>query len=163
MTQKRRAIGAELVIPVAALAFTVYFLRTTADMEWEAKANGVIVGWVLIALIAVQAVRSATAFARGKASLGFAPLIEPAGAMGKRIGIMAITVSLVAIVPWAGVGLGLFVALAAGFFVMGVRPWRRILLVAFCVAAACTLLFTVALDSGLPRGPVENLIARAMR
>lgn len=163
MTEKRRAIGAELVIPIAALAFTVYFLRTTAEMEWEAKANGVIVGWLLIGLIGVQVVRSAVAFARRKGSFTFAPLVEPAGAMGKRLGIMAVTVALVAIVPWAGVGLGLFVALAAGFFVMGVRSWRRILIVAFCVAAVCTLLFTVVLDSGLPRGPVENLIARVMR
>jgi hypothetical protein len=61
------------------------------------------------------------------------------------------------------VGLGLFLALASGFAVMGVRPIRRILVVSFCVALSCSLLFTVALDSGLPHGPVENLLLRAIR
>jgi hypothetical protein len=142
MTEKRRAAGAELVIPLAALAFTAYFLHTTAAMEWEAKANGVIVGWVLIALIAVQVVRSAIALVRREATPGFDPLVQPADATRKRLGIMAVTVALVVLLPWMGLGLGLFAALVAGFAVMGVRPWRRIVVVSFCVAA----------------GPVENLI-----
>lgn len=161
MTRERKAaLGAELVIPVAALAFTLYFLSTTSAMEWEAKANGVIVGWLLIALVGVQLVRSAVAYFRGRATLSFAPLVEPPDATRKRLGIMAVTIALVATVPWLGVGLGLFLALCAGLFVMGVRSWRRILTVSLCVAAACTVLFTVVLDSGLPRGPVEHLIAR---
>jgi len=163
VTQKPRALGAELLIPLLALAFTVYFLATTSAMEWEAKANGVIVGWILIALVGVQLVRSAIDLARGRANLSFAPLVEPAGAMGKRLGMMVVTIALVAGVPWAGVGLGLFLALAAGFAVMGVRPLRRILVVSFCVALACSLLFSVALDSGLTHGPVENLLLRVFR
>jgi apolipoprotein N-acyltransferase len=163
VTDKRAALGAELVIPLLALGFTVYFLATTSAMEWEAKANGVIVGWILIALIAVQLVRSAIDLARGRATLSFAPLVQPADAMRKRIGMLVVMIALVAGVPWAGVGLGLFLALAAGFAVMGVRPLRRILVVSFCVALTCSLLFTVALDSGLPHGPVENLLLRATR
>ena len=162
MTGERKALGAELLIPLLALGFTVYFLSTTNAMEWEAKANGVIVGWILIALVGVQLVRSAIDLARGRATLSFAPLIRPADAMGKRIGMMLVTIALVAGVPWAGVGLGLFLSLAAGFAVMGVRPLRRILIVSFCVALACSLLFTVALDSGLPHGPVENLLLRVI-
>jgi apolipoprotein N-acyltransferase len=163
MTGERKALGAELLIPLLALGFTVYFLATTSAMEWEAKANGVIVGWILIALVAVQLVRSAFDLARGRATLSFAPLVQPADAMRKRIGMLVVMIALVAGVPWAGVGLGLFLALAAGFAVMGVRPLRRILVVSFCVALTCSLLFTVALDSGLPHGPVENLLLRAIR
>ena len=158
MSEERKALGAELLIPLLALGFTVYFLTTTSAMEWEAKANGVIVGWILIALVLVQLARSAIDLARGRATLSFAPLIQPSDALGKRIGIMLVTIALV-----AGVGLGLFLALAAGFAVMGVRPVRRILVVSFCVALTCSLLFTVALDSGLPHGPVENLLLRALR
>jgi hypothetical protein len=163
VTGERKALGAELLIPLLALGFTVYFLATTSAMEWEAKANGVIVGWILIALVGVQLVRSAVDLARGRATLSFAPLVQPADAMRKRIGMLVVMIALVAGVPWAGVGLGLFLALAAGFAVMGVRPLRRILVVSFCVALTCSLLFTVALDSGLPHGPVENLLLRALR
>lgn len=158
MSGKKGAYGADLVIPALALAFTIYFLFTTSAMEWEAKANGVFVGWMLIALVVVQAVRIAIGYVRGRGDFSFAPLVAPGGAMGKRLGMMAITIAFVATVPWLGVGLGLFLGLAAGFAVMGVRPVKRILLVSFCMALACALLFNGVLDTGLPSGPVEKLI-----
>ncbi len=160
--EKKKHYGADLVIPVLAVAFTVYFLATTSGMEWEAKANGVFVGWLLIALTAVQAVRMGIGYARGRGDFGFGPLVAPRDAMKKRLGMMAITIAFVATVPWLGVGLGLFVALAAGFAVMGVQGWKRILVVSFSMAMVCSVLFNVALDTGLPRGPVENLIHRVL-
>jgi len=163
MTQQRVALGAELVIPVLALAFAAYFLVSTADLEWEAKANGVIIGGALLVLLAVQFVRSAIAFKRGKADLSFAPLLAPADALRKRLGMLAITIALVATVPWLGLGLGLFLALSAALLLMGVRGVGHALLVAFAVAATATLLFTVALESNLPRGPVENLLFHFVR
>lgn len=158
MSEGGKHYGADLVIPALAFAFTVYFLHSTSGMEWEAKANGVFVGWMLIALVAAQAVRIGIGYARGRGDFSFAPLVAPAGAMKKRIGMMAITILFVAAVPWLGLGLGLFLALAAGFAVMGVRGPARILLLSFAVAAVATLLFNAALDTGLPRGPVEHLI-----
>ena len=141
-----------------AVAFTIYFLVSIAGLEWEAKANGLFVGWLLIALVAVQAVRIGIGYARGRGDFSFAPLVQPRETMKKRLGMMAITIAFVATVPWLGVGLGLFVALAAGFGVMGVRGWRHVLLVAFVSALLCAVLFTAVLDTGLPRGPVEMLI-----
>lgn len=157
--EKRLAVGAELVIPVLALAFAAYFLLSTADLEWEAKANGVIIGSLLVLLILVQLVRYGLAFARGGANWSFAPLLQPADVLRKRVGMLAITIAFVATVPWLGLGLGLFIALAAAFTVMGVKGARRIALISFSIAAVCTLLFTVVLDSSLPRGPVEKLVA----
>lgn len=163
MMEKRAAAGADLVIPVLALGFTAYFLFTTADLEWEAKANGVFIGTLLLVLIAVQFVRTGIALGRGRASLAFAPLVEPAEALPKRLGMLAILIAFVATLPWLGLGLGLFVALAAGFAVMGVKGARHIALVSLAIVAVCTLLFTVALDSSLPRGPVEKLLMLLLR
>ena len=41
---ERPALGADLIIPGLALAFTTYYLITTLNLTWEAKANGVVVG-----------------------------------------------------------------------------------------------------------------------
>ena len=163
MSEKRRALGADLVIPVLALAFAGYFYQSTANLQWEAKANGLIIGTLLVVLIAVQLVRIGMDFARGRGTFGFAPLVSPAEVFRKRIGMMAITIAFVATVPWLGVGLGLFIALAASFALMGVRGARHVLLVAFVIATVCSVLFTVALDSGLPHGPVEKLILHFVR
>jgi hypothetical protein len=159
MTQEKRvALGAELVLPVAALAFAAYFLVSTADLQWEAKANGVIIGGLLVLLLAVQFVRSALAYLRGRADFSFGTLLQPRDVLYKRLGMLAITIALVATVPWLGLGLGLFISLAAALIMMGVRGYAHALLVAFLVALSCSVLFTVVLDSGLPRGPVEHLM-----
>jgi hypothetical protein len=76
---------------------------------------------------------------------------------------MAITIAFVLAVPWLGLGLGLFIALAAGFTVMGVQGWHRILLASLVVAAGATVLFNAVLDTGLPKGPVEQLIERVAK
>jgi hypothetical protein len=157
VTEKRTALGAELVIPLLALGFTLYFLYSTSALQWEAKANGVIMGTALIVLVAGQLLRIGFDLARGRGGLGFGELTSPPEAFRKRVGIIAVTVLLVAGLPWLGLSLGLFLAFAAGFTIMGVRPAKRVLLVSFAIAAVCSVMFTAGLDIGLPRGPVENL------
>jgi uncharacterized membrane protein (DUF441 family) len=163
MSDKRAAYGADLVIPLAALAFTIYFLVSISGLAWEAKANSVLIAAALIALIGIQAVRIAFGFVRGRGTFTFAPLLEPREAMPKRFGMLAITIAFVAAVPWLGVGLGLFVALTAAFAVMGVKGRGHIVLVSFIAAAVCTILFNAILDTGLPKGPVEKLIEHLVR
>ena len=157
MTEKRSALGAELVIPLLALGFTIYFLYSTAALQWEAKANGVVMGTALMVLVAVQLLRIGFDLARGRSELGFGALTSPPDAFRKRVGILAITILLVAGLPWLGLSLGLFLAFTAGFTIMGVRPAKRVLLVSFVIAAVCSVMFTAGLDIGLPRGPVESL------
>ena len=156
--EKRVALGAELVLPVIALAFAIYFLVDTAELQWEAKANGVIIGGLLVLLLIVQFVRSAIAYTRGRADLSFGTLLQPRDVLYKRLGMMAITIALVATVPWLGVGLGLFLSMTAALITMGVRGYGHAALVAFVVALTCSVMFTVVLDSGLPQGPVEHLL-----
>jgi len=81
----------------------------------------------------------------------------------KRIGMLLVTVAFVALVPWLGLALGLFGALVAALLVMGVRGMKRVVGVAFCVALAASLLFTVALESNLPKGPVEKFVSGLIR
>ncbi len=152
-------LGADLVIPALALGFAVYFFFSIADLSWEAKANGVLIGAILVSLIAIQLARVGVQVAKGKASLGLEPLWEPREALPRRVGLVLITVAFIVAIRWAGLTLSLFVALAAALYLMGVRKPAPLLLVPLAVAASAYLLFIVALDSDLPRGPVEQLLA----
>ena len=71
---ERPAVGADLIIPVLAVAFTTYYLIGTASLTWEAKANGVVVGLLLYALVAVQLVRIGLRIVRRETTLGFGGL-----------------------------------------------------------------------------------------
>jgi len=152
-------LGADLVMPALALVFAIYFFFSIADLVWEAKANGVLIGAILVALIAVQLVRLGTRLARGEGDLRADPLWQPRDALGKRIGMVAITVAFIAALEWLGLTLALLLAMLAALRVMGVRKISTLLWVSSGVAAAAYLLFIATLDSAFPHGPIERLLA----
>jgi hypothetical protein len=152
-------LGADLVIPAMALAFAVYFFFSIADLAWEAKANGVIIGALLVVLVLAQLVRIGLRIHRGEAGLGMSPLVEPLDALPKRIGLVAITIAFIATMHWLGVTLGIALALAASLWILGVRNRKALVLVPLIVAAAVYLLFVAALQSDIPHGPIEKLLS----
>jgi len=152
-------LGADLVIPGLALAFAAYFFFSIADLAWEAKANGVLIGTVLVILIAIQVVRTAAQVAKGKADLSLAALLHPRDALPRRIGLVLLTVVFIGAIQWLGLTLTLFLGLAAGLVLMGVRKRSQLFWVPFAVAASAYVLFIAVLNSDFPHGPVENAIA----
>lgn len=155
--------GADLVIPLLALAFAIYFFFSIRDLVWEAKANGVIIGTLLVALIVAQLVRTGLAIARGRADWRADALWQPRDALGKRIGMVGVTIAFIATLPWLGLTLGLLLGMAAALWAMGVRRPGVVAGLSVAVAAAAYLLFIAALNSAFPHGPIENLIAWLMR
>ena len=157
---RRAPAGADLVIPLLALGFTAYFFWSIADLVWEAKANGVVIGSILVALVLLQLARIGLRVARGEADLRTDLLWAPREVLGKRVGMVLVTLSFILLLQALGLTLALFVAMAAALWVMGVRKPARLLGLSFAVAAAAYVLFIAVLDAGFPHGPVEQLLAR---
>jgi hypothetical protein len=155
----REPLGADLIIPALALGLAVYFFFSIADLAWEAKANGMFVGGVLILLIIIQAVRIGVQVAGGRGDLRFDRLLLPREALPKRIGLVMLTAVFIFALPWLGLTLALLLAMSAALYLMGVRKPSQLVGTAVGAAAAAYLMFFVALDSDFPRGPIEHLIA----
>ena len=151
-------LGADLVIPALALGFAAYFFVSIADLAWEAKANGVIIGGVLVFLVAIQVAKIVIQLARGRASLGFVALWAPRDALAKRIGLVGVTIAFIATLKWLGLTLGMLLALFAALWIMGARG-KALVLIPIAVAAAVYLLFVMLLQSDIPHGPVEKLLS----
>jgi hypothetical protein len=154
----KNPLGADLVIPALALGFAAYFFVSVADLAWEAKANGVMIGGILVVLIAAQVIRIAVQVAKRKADLGFSPLWEPRDALGKRVGMVLITIAFIATLDWLGLTLGLLLALFAALWIMGARG-KTLAIVPLAVALAAYLLFVALLHSDIPHGPIERLLS----
>jgi hypothetical protein len=154
----KNALGADLVIPALALGFAAYFFVSIADLAWEAKANGVVIGGILVGLIAIQLVRIAIRVLKGDASLEFNLLWEPREALGKRVGMVLVTVAFIATLKWFGLTLGLLLTLFAALWIMGVRG-KPLAILPVAVALAAYLLFVVLLQSDIPHGPIERLLS----
>lgn len=151
--------GADLVIPLLALGFAGYFFWSIAELVWEAKANGVVIGSVLVLLVLVQLARIGMRVARGDADLRTDPLWQPRDVLGKRIGMVLVTVAFIVLLQALGLTLALFAAMAAALWIMGVRKPARLLGISFAVAAAAYLLFIAVLDAGFPHGLIEKLLS----
>ena len=154
----KNPLGADLVIPALALGFAVYFFVSIADLAWEAKANGVVIGGVLVALIAVQLVRTVIELVRKRGTLSFEPLWAPRDALVKRVGMVAITVLFIATLKWLGLTLGLLAALGGALWIMGARG-KALVILPLAVSTAAYLLFVVLLKSNIPHGPIERLFS----
>lgn len=155
----RAPLGADLVIPALALGFAAYFFISIADLAWEAKANGVLIGAALVVLVAVQLARMARQLARGEGDLRADPLWQPVDVAGKRLGMVAVTIAFIAALPWLGLTLALFIAMFAALWLMGVRKPAILAWLPLGVAAAAYAMFILALDADFPRGPIEQLLA----
>ena len=154
----KKPLGADLVIPALALGFATYFFVSIADLAWEAKANGVVIGSVLVLLIVVQLVRIGVQLVNKRADLGFEPLWAPRDALGKRIGMVVITITFIATLNWLGLTLGMVLAMFAALWVMGARG-KTLVIVPLVVSIAVYLLFVALLQSDIPHGPIERLFS----
>jgi hypothetical protein len=156
---QKAPLGADLVIPVLALGFALYFFWSIADLAWEAKANGVVIGAVLVGLAVLQIGGIAVDVVKGRGDLRTDPLWQPREVLFKRIGMVLVTIAFIALLQLLGLTLSLFVAMAAALVIMGVRRASTVLLISFAVAAAAYLLFIAVLDSSFPHGPIELLLS----
>jgi hypothetical protein len=152
-------LGADLAIPVLAAGFAAYFFWSIADLAWEAKANGVIIGTALVVLVAIQVVRIAVQVAKGAGDLSAEPLWQPREVLGKRIGMVLVTIAFIALLQVLGLTLALLLAMAAALVVMGVRKPLTVLWISAAVAAAAYILFIAVLDSAFPHGLIEKLLS----
>ncbi len=156
---KRPSIGADLVIPVLASALASYYLISTAELDWEAKSAGLFVGTVVLAMCGFQILRILVSAIRGQGSLGFGDLIANTVHNRQRLALIALVALFIATIGWTGTTLGLFLLLLCSLWVMDVRKPSQLLGISFCTSAVVYGLLIYLLNTRLPRGVIEKLIA----
>jgi hypothetical protein len=152
-------LGADFIIPLLALAFAGYFFVSISDLAWEAKANGALIGTILVTLAGIQIARLGVRIARREGGTGLTAVLAPRDVLLKRIGLVLITVAFIVAMQWLGLTLALFLAMAAALYVMGLRKPARIVGIALVIAGLAYLLFIALLESDIPHGPVEKAIS----
>lgn len=151
----RRAAGGELIIPALAVGFTAYYFVTVDELGWEAKANGIVIGAVLLLLVGLLVARIALQVARGEASLalGFGGWTED---NRTRLKLLAICVAFLGLLPVLGTTIALALMLLAAMWVMGARHWPSLAGVALVLPLLVWLSLMVAIGTRLPQGPFER-------
>ncbi len=159
---KRRA-GGELILPVAALAFTIYYFSTIWSSPWEAQVAAFLVGSVLILLIVILLIRTGREIVAGRADLRFADLLGDRTVYPRRLGILGLTIAYLVGIDWLGFTLTSFLFLFCSMALLedADRTLRRLphfTLVAATLSFVGWLVFIRSFDARFPRGPLESLL-----
>ena len=156
----REPLAADFIIPLLACGLAGYYLATTTDLVWEARAAGVAVGVPLIAMSVFHMGRTIYRIVQGSGSFSGGEMFANTLFNRQRLALIALIALFIAALPWTGTTLGLFLVLIAGMWTLGVRSIRQLLGIAATTAAVVYVLLIYLVSSRLPQGPVEWLITR---
>lgn len=158
--REARAIGGELIIPIASVIFTVYYFVTILDVPWTAQVSAFFVGTILIALVLAFFIRVGVEIRRGDASLRVGRLIEPVSFVPKRILLLGLIIGYILFMSW---GLGFIITtflflLLSMSLLSGGRKRTTILCLSAVLSIGGWLLFVVAFNTRFPEGPFEHFM-----
>ena len=158
-TQRRRPIGADLIIPVAAIVFTLYYFSTIIDSPWTAQVSAFFIGAILLVLCVAFLTRATISVTRSQANLSLEKLATRQDLYSGRLALFVLTVLYTVVIQWGGFTLTTFLFLLLAMLVL--NKGRKKLLVAATSAMMAFggwALFIFAFDTRFPRGPFEDLM-----
>lgn len=155
----KRPAGAELILPVAGTIFTLYYFSTILHSPWEAQVGAFFVGFILIGLVVLFAIKTVVDVRGGTADLGFGGLFRPDTINLKRLGLFLLTLGYVVVIDWLGFTITSFLYLTSAMLLLAER--KRVGLIvplAAGISLVGYLLFVVAFETRFPDGPFERLV-----
>lgn len=156
---RKRALGAELVIPVGALVFTLYYFYTILESPWTAQASAFFIGTILIVLVLIFIALTFRWVAQGEGDWSFHTLFEPHDYVKIRLGLLALTVGYIAVISFLGFTITTFLFLVLAMLLLNRgRRAKLSLTLATILSVGGYLLFIVAFDTNFPEGPFEILM-----
>ena len=154
-----RQLGGELVIPVIAVAFTLYFFSTIWNSPWTAQVSAFLVGGILLLVCGIFFVRCLFWLRSGQGTLEFGDLVSIEDLRSGRVGLIAATVAYCVFIDQLGFTLTTFLFLAISMLILskGARP-GLILLISALMALGGWAVFIWAFDTRFPRGVFETMM-----
>ncbi len=154
---KKKSTGADLIIPVAAIAFTIYYISTIWTAPWTAKVSTFFIAGILILLCSIYFLMFTLQLRQGEADFSFSKLLNPVWAIPKRLKLLALTLAYVFVIEWVGFILTTFTFLASGMLLLSDGKSKKLIFsLSATLAIGGYLLFVVAFQRRFPDGPIEK-------
>jgi hypothetical protein len=155
----KRHAGGELIVPIAGLAFTLYYFSTIIDSPWTAQVSAFFVGAILITLILVFLVKTAAEWRRGAVDFRAGPIAEPVALLPKRLVLLALTVGYIFVIDYLGFTITTFLFMVAAMALLADgKRLGFIVALSAAVALGGWALFILAFHTRFPAGPFEQLM-----
>ncbi len=154
-----KRVGADLIIPVTATLYAIYYVASVWDFPPEAQRSGMFLAVLLIGLSTLFFIRTAIQLLRGHAEWEFSSVFGPREGRARRAAFFGLIIAYIFVVPWGGFTLTTFLFLLFGSMLAGLSPVRKAAIFAAVASIGGWLFFIVLLKTRFPRGPFEELVA----
>lgn len=160
---KKVQVGGEMIIPVAALIFTLYYFYSIAESPWTAQVNAFIVGSILLTVVAVFFYTRIRMVMAGEATLGMSKLLEPRDLLKKRAVFVAFTLAYLIGMNWIGFTPATFLFIWGSMLLLsGGKRKLYYGIIALIMALVAWSTFIVLFSKRLPKGVFEKFMAGLM-
>ncbi len=95
----REPLAADFIIPLLACGLAIYYLATTTDLVWEARAAGVFVGVPLIAMCLFHMGRTLYRIVRGEGSFSAGDMFANTLFNRQRLALAALVAAFIVAMP----------------------------------------------------------------
>lgn len=163
---EKQPLGSDLIIPVTAVVFTLYYFYTIIDSPWTAQVSAFFNGSILLGLCAILLFGIIAKVLHGKANLRFDTLLEPFDIAPKRGVLFLLTLAYIFCIDWAGFTITTFLFLTLGMILLSGRDRKnKIFIVSLSAVLAIGgyLLFVVLFERHFPKGPFEYAFTAMMK
>ncbi len=152
-----RMLGSELIIPVLAVAFTLYFFSTIWNSPWTAKVSAFMVGGILLTVCTLFFLRFALMYKKGRALLSLGYLFSREDISSGRVGLVISTVAYCALIDRLGFTLTTFLFLSTSMLILSKGNRPMLICVSSAIISLCGwAVFIWAFDTRFPRGWFET-------
>jgi hypothetical protein len=156
---KRPGILPELIIPVGAVVFTIYYLATVQELPFQAKVVGIYVGGAIVLLSLILFARFAMEIFKGKKALNFHGFFSDPVSEGRRWGVLAATCLFIGLMPVVGFVVSLFAyVLVTVILVGGMARLRTALILATSLTAVAFFIFIIFVKVRFPLTGVDTFL-----
>ena len=158
---ERKSLGGDLILPIGAFLFTLYYFYTIIDVPRIAQVSAFFVGTILIFLLMILAVRIGKEVKAGRADLRLGRLVEPHSFIPARLALLGLTLGFIFFIEWLGFTIIVFLFLVLAMLLLSKGRNKGLIFgVAAVLAIGGYLLFIVAFNTRFPAGPFEQLMEK---
>ncbi len=157
--RQRPVVGADLIIPIAAIALALYYFTTIIDSPWTAQVTAFFVGAILILLSLLLIGRSLWRFRQGDVDFSLDELIQPVAMLPVRAALLALVIASLYFISILGFTLTAILFLSSAMLLLnrGKNP-VRIIVLAVTLSIVWFILFVLIFQRRFPLGWLDHQI-----
>jgi hypothetical protein len=157
--QEPKNVLPDLIIPILAFAFAVYYLTTITEVPWISQASAMIVSCLLALSILAFAIRTIIRIKRGEEQIVIPRQIAEPSTQLKRVVLLILTIAYVYLIESLGFTLTTFAFIFCGIILLSsLANWKNALMVALTCATTGYVVFIYFFQTRFPKGFIENYL-----